>query len=133
MRSDDLDGHGFGAWHPFNKKSKAALISALPAKHGTYAIRCSKDYGRSRGVSDILYFGSAANHGGLKNRIRQYFSPGPTQTTNIRILALVGDCSDFQIAFRPAESVQDAKTHESLLLHLYEQDHGELPPQNRRH
>ena len=132
MRSDDLAVQGFGKWYPFNKSAKRRLIAALPNKPGVYAVRSCRDYSRCTGSSDILYIGSAANYRGLKNRIGQYFSPGPTQTTNIRILGLVGDSADFEIAFATVPSAREAKPLEASLLALYEKDHFELPPQNRR-
>jgi hypothetical protein len=45
----------------------------------------------------------------LKNRLRQYFHLGPTQRTNIRILHLVGDRCDFEVAVAPTGPIPDAK------------------------
>ena len=132
MRSTDLSGHGFGTWFPFSKAGKFALIASLPAAPGVYAIRCCREFTRNRGSSDILYFGSATNAQGIKNRIRQYFSPGPTQRTNIRILALIGDCDDYELAFVVTMSIPEAKMLEATLLEKYEGEHGELPPENKR-
>jgi hypothetical protein len=69
----------------------------------------------------------------LKNRLRQYFHPGPTQSTNIRILNLIGGSSDFEVSVAPTGSVPDTKFLESTLLAAYEAVHGELPPENKRH
>jgi len=133
MQSSDLQNHGFGTWFSFNRASEASLWSQVPNRPGAYAIRCSTPYHRRIGSSDILYFGSATNAQGLKNRLRQYFHPGPTQRTNIRLLKLVGDCSDFEVAVSPTVTIPDAKFLESTLLAAYETDHGELPPENKRH
>ena len=130
MNSDDLRGRGFVFWTRFNRKSESLVIQTAPEAEGVYAIRRTLPFDRARGGSDILYIGSAFNQvGGLRTRCRQYFHPGSSQSTNKRILALCGDCNDFEISFL---TVKSAKGFESDLLHLYEADHGELPPENRR-
>lgn len=133
MRSSDLSQQGFGAWSPFNRQAARSLVAKLPAKPGAYVLRCCRDYNRKAGSSDILYIGSATNSEGLKKRLYQYFHPGPTQHTNKRILALVADCADFEVAFIETKSIPEAKALEATLLEKYEIDHGELPPENKRH
>src|SRR5208282_4723797 len=130
MKSSDLSQHGFGTWAPFSRLGERALLPTIPAKPGVYVLRRHKEYPRRVGTSDILYIGSATNQQGLKLRIRQYFHPGPTQRTNKRILALVGDCSDFDVSFVVTTSIPEAKILEAALLEAYEIQHGELPPQN---
>jgi hypothetical protein len=98
-----------------------------------YVIRRRQDYQRRVGESDILYVGSAVNQQGLKIRIRQYFHPGPTQRTNKRILALIADSAEFELAYVEAKSIPEAKTLEATILDNYERDHAELPPENKRH
>jgi excinuclease UvrABC nuclease subunit len=132
MRSPDLASYGFGTWSPFSKAGKSALINSLPVRPGVYAIRCCREFTRKNGSSDILYLGSATNAQGVRHRIRQYFSPGPTQRTNIRILALIGDCDDYELAFVVTKSIPEAKMLEATLLEKYEGEHGELPPENKR-
>jgi excinuclease UvrABC nuclease subunit len=132
MRSTDLGTHGFGGWMPFSKVGKSSLIASLPAKPGVYVLRCSTDFARKIGASDILYFGKGTNENGIKNRIRQYFSPGHSQRTNLRLLALIGDCNDYELAFVTTESGHEAIGLEAKLIDLYEADHGELPPENKR-
>jgi excinuclease UvrABC nuclease subunit len=133
MGSSDLSEHGFAAWLPFNRKAEASLIAAVPKTRGVYVIRCCcREYERVRGASDILYVGSAANRQGLRMRLRQYFHPGPTQRTNRRILAIVAECNDFEVAYAETGSAPEARSLESELLGRYESDHGELPPENRR-
>ncbi len=132
MKSSDLASYGFGIWSPFSKAGKSALIASLPVKPGMYATRCCREFARRIGSSDILYFGSATNAQGIKHRVRQYFSPGPTQRTNIRILTLIGDCADYELAFVATNSIPEAKMLEATLLEKYEGEHGELPPENRR-
>ncbi len=132
MKSSDLSSYGFGAWLPFSKIGKARLIASLPSGPGAYAIRCSREFVRKQGTSDILYFGKGTNQQGIKHRVRQYFSPGRTQWTNIRILKLIGDCDDYELAFVEATSIPEAIMLEASLLEKYEAEHGELPPENKR-
>ena len=132
MTSSDLTRFGFSIWCPFNCANEASLLPQVPAQPGAYAIRSASPYQRRIGTSDILYFGSATNEKGLKHRLRQYFHPGPTQRTNIRILALVGDSDAYEIAVSPTTSVPEAKYLEAKLLAAYEAEHGELPPENKR-
>jgi hypothetical protein len=130
MNSADLSSAGFRQWTRFNRSSEKQLLLIAPQQEGVYAIRRRTPFQRRRGTSDIVYVGSAVNRvGGLQTRCRQYFHPGPTQHTNKRILALCGDCDDFEIAFF---IVKPAKGMESDLLNRYEVEHGELPPENRR-
>jgi excinuclease UvrABC nuclease subunit len=133
VKSSDLTKYGFGAWLPFSRANEPLLLPQLPTRPGAYVIRRSTPYQRRKGLSDILYFGSAANARGLKNRLSQYFHPGPTQRTNIRILNLVGGSSDFEVSVVTTDSIPDAKFLESTLLEAYEAEHGELPPENKRH
>jgi excinuclease UvrABC nuclease subunit len=132
VRSTDLLAHGFGGWLPFAPANKKQLLAGLPTDPGVYAIRCVKDFTRKIGTSDILYFGKGTNQRGLKNRVSQYFSPGPTQTTNLRLMARVGDCADYELAFTVTQTTWEAKALEGKLLALYESEHGELPPENKQ-
>lgn len=132
MTSEDLSSAGFSDWLPFNCRTKKELLRSVPKTFGVYVIRRDKPFSRVRGTSDILYIGSAANQQGLHGRTGQYFSPGPTQWTNKRILALVGDSTNFQIAWLEAETIAKAKSLEQELLELYLGEHGELPPENLR-
>lgn len=156
MKSSDLPERGFGTWLPFTRVGESALLSTLPEKFGVYVLRCNRcECPRRVGASDILYIGSATNKQGLQLRLRQYFHHGPTQWTNIRILARLDDCqlvgtargrslcrraadlptsggSDFAVTFMVTKSIPDAKMLEAALLEAYEIDHGELPPENLR-
>lgn len=132
MRSTDLVAHGFGTWTLFAVAGKKTLLASLPNDPGVYAIRFCRDAKRKIGSSDILYFGKGTNQKGLKNRIGQYFSPGRTQRTNLRLLGLIGDSADYELAFAITESSPEAIMLEATLLELYETEHGELPPENKR-
>lgn len=132
MRSTDLAAYGFGAWTPFSKAGKTTLFAALPNEPGVYAIRCSRDFIRKKGSSDIVYFGKGTNQNGLKHRIRQYFSSGPTQRTNIRLLVLIGDSTEHELAFVVTPTTWEAQALEGKLIALYEIEHGELSPENKQ-
>jgi excinuclease UvrABC nuclease subunit len=123
---------GFSEWRVFNRQTKKELLRAAPKSVGVYAIRRDTSFSRIRGASDILYVGSAANQKGLHGRIGQYLSPGPTQWTNKRILALVAETTNYRISWLVTETIAKAKALEQELLELYLQEHGELPPQNLR-
>jgi len=132
MNSSNLSSYGFGVWQSFSKQGKVKLIASLPELPGVYAIRCCREFVRKKGKSDILYFGKGTNQQGIKHRIRQYFSPGPTQRTNIRMLTLIGDCCDYELAFVITQSGSEAVGLEAVLIEKYENEHGELPPENKR-
>jgi hypothetical protein len=63
-----------------------------PREKGVYVIRqtAGKPFGRLQGESDLLYIGIAESEGGLRQRLLQYFHPGPTQWTNRRINNYLG-------------------------------------------
>ena len=130
MTTEDLKAKGFVSWSKFNSVRKAELLLRLPRKFGVYVIRANKPVKRARGESDIVYFGSACNQNGLRGRINQYFSPGPTQPTNKRIIALVGESDDYEIGWFQVPAKSDAVALEQRLLERYIADHGERPPQN---
>jgi hypothetical protein len=77
-----------------------------------------------------VYIGSACNQNGLRGRISQYFSPGPTPITNRRILALIGESADYEIGWLAVAVKSRAVGLEQELLERYFTDHGERPPQN---
>jgi len=64
MVSSHLPEYGFENWLPFTPTRGADLLSRVPRKPGVYVIRSQEPYGRVRGVSDILYIGSAVNQKG---------------------------------------------------------------------
>jgi len=132
MNSRGLAAHGFVLWLPFNRAGERDLLERTPEEPGVYAFGRLTPYTRRVGESDIVYIGSAANERGLKMRLRQYFHPGPTQHTNRRILALVGDSKDYEVAFTQVPSRSVARGLEAKLLQMYRAEHGELPPENRR-
>jgi hypothetical protein len=131
MRSTDLAADGFGGWFRFNRQEGRNLNRSLPATSGVYAIRNGTDYNRLRGQSDIYYIGCATNANGLRFRIYQMFHPGPTQSTNKRVLKELSETPTLEISYFETPTA-NAKMLESALLERYENEHGELPPGNRR-
>lgn|SRR4030043_1881145 len=132
MNSIELLSEGLVEWHRFRRREERILISSLPRSPGIYVIRCAQPIRRLIGQSDIFYIGSAVNVNGIKGRIRQYFHPGPTQSTNKRVLALLDTMGNLEISFSVCSSSIEAKDLEKRLLMQYEKDHHELPPLNRR-
>jgi hypothetical protein len=132
MTSSELVAHGFERWFPFNPHVKDELLINTPRLPGVYVIRRNSLYERKRGSSDLTYVGAACNRQGLNMRLRQYFHPGPTQSTNKRILALISAAAEFEIAFVPVATPARAKALEAGILEQYEAEHGALPPENLR-
>lgn len=56
----------------------------------------------------------------------------PLSEPNLRLLALIGDTAEYELAFVTAASMPEAVMLEATLLDLYEAEHGELPPENKR-
>jgi len=74
---------GISDWRP----STEYTIRQAPTRSGVYVIRMAggRRFGRLRGESDILYIGSTEAKRELRQRLRQYLHPGPTQWTNKRV------------------------------------------------
>ena len=122
MNSITLKMHSIFDWHLFSERK----IILAPTTSGIYIMRKSQgqQFGRLCGESDILYIGSTKTS--LKKRLRQYFHPGPTQLTNIRInymLTLHAVEISWLISAQP-------RVFEAELLQEYFEDHDELPPFN---
>ena len=132
MHSFELHPSEMTDWHPFSPSREAHLLAALPRTAGVFVIRRQTPYPRERGVSDIAYVGSAARSIGLKGRIRQYFHPGPTQSTHQNALAMIADSNEFELGFAECQDAAKTKSLKQALLSRYSIQHGELPPWNRR-
>lgn len=130
MTTSDLEKEGFVAWMAFNRLGKAELLRKVPSQFGVYVVRATKEIKRIRGESDIVYIGSACNQNHLRGRISQYFSPGPTQITNRRMLTLIGESTEFEIGWLAVAIKSRAVGLEQEFLERYFTDHGERPPQN---
>lgn len=114
----------FGSWHPFENQN----VREAPRVIGVYVLRQAdgKLVCRLRGESDIFYIGSTTSKGGLKQRLMQYFHPGPTQWTNQRINSFLKKYA-MEVAWCPCSEPTNLE-HE--LLWRYLADHDELPPFN---
>ncbi len=136
MDSASLQDRGVGSWVAFNCTSEREVLAGLPTLPGAYIMLLGEYEQRRRGTSDIAYIGMATNRNGLRGRVRQYFHPGPTQSTNIAMnqrLSAAG--CPLRIGFVAAASVAAARRMESDLLLQFESEHYELLriPDHREH
>ena len=122
MDSLNLGKRGFSTWRPFEKE----ILRDAPIKGGVYIFRKlgGQSFGRLIGISNILYIGSSKRS--LRQRLQQYFHPGPSQWTNKRI---------HEYAIKNSVEVSwllcdEPKSFEHDLLREYLDEHGELPPLN---
>ena len=124
MNSKQLRQKGFSQWFPFTGHG----VGKVPRQSGVYVLRKAQGvlFGRLRGESDILYIGSTQARGGLKQRLRQYLHPGPTQWTNLRIHELAKKC-EMEVGWCQCD---EPRNIEHQLLQQYLQEHDELPPLN---
>jgi|GEM_PF-1711422 len=114
---------------PFQPKDAQRLVSTLPHAPGVYIVRH-----RTFGIGDesVVYVGCAAGRGGLRQRIAQYFSPGPTQWTNQRVLARITELDGHEIFVRTLPHPLAARMFEWRLLKAYLARFGRLPAYNLR-
>ena len=132
MNSTSLSQTGFTRWMAFKPDSEGVLLSALPATPGVFVLRRRRPCVHLRRQSDIAYIGVGANRNGLRARIQQCFHPGPTQTTNQRILAAIGESDGYEVGWRECSDEGAAQKTKHDLLDWYQRDYGELPPLCRR-
>lgn len=133
MDSASLEKRGIKSWIDFSSAAERITLAGLPTSFGVYVILLGREDQRLRGTSDIAYIGKATNRNGLRGRIRQYFHPGPTQSTNIAMRQrLCADGCQLKIGFAALASAAEAIRLESDLLLEFEREHGELPPYNRQ-
>jgi hypothetical protein len=133
MNAIDLTNRGFGIWASFARACERDLLAGLPIAPGVYVILLPTEQPRRHGHSDIGYIGRAVNQNGVRGRVRQYFHPGPTQSTNIAMRQRLSapDCA-LRLGFITTDTSATAKRLESDLLIAFEAEHGELPPFNRQ-
>ena len=131
MDSNSLSRKGFERWQDFSLKAEAVLSSGLPISNGVYVIRNETPFGRFVGDSDIVYIGSASGGSNLRERVLQYFNPGPTQIAIKRINGILHLRPGLKISYVLKPSADEADALESALLKEYDHQHGELPPANR--
>lgn len=128
MKSDDLATQGIEIWAPFSFKNREALLDSLPESPGVYAIREAAPLPYARGESDLIHIGSACNERGMRGRIRQYFSPGPTQSTNLKIYFCLSQGRRMEIAWKAGIQKSEAEAIERRLHDLFSVDHGVREP-----
>jgi excinuclease UvrABC nuclease subunit len=128
----DSSSVGISSWTSFACATERELLASLPELPGVYVVVLAEPAPRIIGRSDIAYIGKATNRGGLRGRVRQYFHPGPTQSTNLRMneRILPPDCT-LRIGFIVTESTDAARHLEADLLARFGREHGERPPFNR--
>lgn len=131
MNSDDIPEIS-GLWLPLNHASKNDTLSMMPQRPGVYLIRTSEPVGRAKGESDIAYIGKGTGGFGIYGRVQQHVTESSTTDTSGRVRQWIDWRDDLQIGFMLVEETSEADMKEIELLELYELDHMELPPINRR-
>ena len=131
MDSADLLRDEFGNWLDFGTAVEARVLERMPSTPGVFAVRRDSPYQRRIGTSDLVYIGVGANQQGLRMRVRQIFHPGPSQTTNQRLLDLMKRSNEYQLGFAVTSDREEANALKKRLLERYRGEHGELPPENR--
>ena len=133
MNSKDVRRYGFDKWHEFSIRNEHRLLRSVPQEKGVYVIKYEHHFGRFKGKSDIMYFGSSQDEkGGLRRRIRFFFHPGKTQKTSKRIHEWMKRINRFEISFITRCGGKKPRKLETHLLAEYEKRHREFPPWNRR-
>lgn len=129
MQSKDRQTHRFGHWLQLDVNNAPKLLASLSSDPGVFVIRSKRAVARAKGSSDIMFIGVGANKlGGLKKRIEQIFSPGPTQSTNHRLLKVISTSSNYELAAEVCATAQAANDLKRRLLDQYSDDHSDLPP-----
>lgn len=137
MESRILDVSGFSQLPDYNKDWED-LKKSLQPNFGVYVIKYETPFGRFNGdKSDIVYIGSAAGKGGLKQRISPYLkSPNKIpkiQKTNRRISMMINkEPKKFKIWSKICKKSKNSTDTERKMLEKYFKCYKELPPQNRR-
>jgi hypothetical protein len=108
----------------------------LRSDPAVYALLHERGIDRLQGRSRILYFGSTGELGGSSDRcrLRNYRYPNGLHAAEIkRRIQLILD-SGAQVTFhwKHLSSRDEALNEETHLLHLYDEEHHELPPFNGR-
>jgi hypothetical protein len=118
MDSTSINQYGFSNWIP--------LLSAnspnVPQNACIFVVRNNGNFGRLKGLSDILYIGETND---LSRSVKEIYKPGPSQSTNQRLNHFLTTHS-MEISY----TIQSVIS-KSNLLNSYELDHDELPPCNR--
>jgi excinuclease UvrABC nuclease subunit len=120
MDSASIQTRGVGSWMAFTSDTEPTVLANLPSAMGVYVILLGKHAICRLGASDIAYIGKATNRGGLRGRVRQYFHPGPTQSTNIAMRSRLNalGCA-LRIGFTVSDSGPAARRLEADLLNCF--------------
>lgn len=132
MEKRELEAIGFVGWEPFSLQNEKQLLQSLPAVFAVYSIVFTERCARENSCSDIAYIGKATNQKGLRHRIRQYFHPGHSNRTNIRLKEHMKSNLLMSLGYLVCQSSEQASHIESDLLLRYEKEHKELPLFNKR-
>ena len=133
MDGKSLQVSGVGSWFEFSRAAERDLLRVLPESPGIYVVLFPLPQPRALGLSDIAYIGKATNQKGLRGRVRQYYHPGPTQSTNIAMNGRICQPGcQLRLGFAICSTGPVARRLESDLLIDFERLHGERPPFNLR-
>lgn len=128
-------------WHPFKRSAEEKLMNVAPHLPGIYIIRCTRTLERLLGNTDIVYIGCATygegknKRKGLNRRIYEYLhttKQRQKRNTCFRIMKWIEKLDEFEIAFIPYDDDFEVTQRELFLLHMFENEHAELPPFNRQ-
>ena len=125
MDSKSLQLMGFTSPIPFVEAGN----TDVPKQAGVYIIvLLTHEIDYPMGKSDIVKIGDAENDKGLYMRWSQYFHPGPTQKTNIRLKPKF-QRESHGFAWLLLEK-GSADRMEMKLLAQFQREHGQLPAYN---
>ena len=130
MDGDTLRTLGFDVWRPF----RIGVEKEAPQSSGVYAFRSLTRLALVQGMSDIKYIGRAmSNQKGpyhnIQHSIREYLHPVHLQATMIG-LGCKGLAEGWEVSWMVMEVAADTK--ECELLRRFYNEHGQLPPENKR-
>ena len=82
----------FSPWQAVSLQNKTSFLSGISKSPGVFVVRIPR-------TEKILHVGAGNNKNGLKQRLRQIFSPGRTQDSNNRILKELQIHHDLDFSF----------------------------------
>jgi hypothetical protein len=96
---------------------------------GVYALRLGSSVARLKGLSDLIYIGSAKN---IQERLGCHLRPREDiMDVGWRLKRVLAGVGPLQVAWKRYDARKWAEWYESILLYRYYADHFELPPLNR--
>jgi hypothetical protein len=116
-------------------KNWAELEPRFDGINGVYAFRLKSEFGRLKGVSQVLYIGSCSQNAevnrrpGLWHRLRNYTQKNDGASRRLKAVeGAFGGKSHLEYSYVPCDSPREV---EKALLDGYSEKHLELPPLNR--